>query len=49
LHTEEVQRLWALVKEEIQPRRIFDLALSTIREMSAERFAAILPTSLSSR
>jgi predicted unusual protein kinase regulating ubiquinone biosynthesis (AarF/ABC1/UbiB family) len=49
LHTEEVQRLWALVKDEIQPRRIFDLALSTIRGMSAERFAAILPTSLSSR
>jgi predicted unusual protein kinase regulating ubiquinone biosynthesis (AarF/ABC1/UbiB family) len=49
LHTEEVQRLWSLVKDEIQPRRIFDFAVSTIREISAERFAAILPTSSTSR
>jgi predicted unusual protein kinase regulating ubiquinone biosynthesis (AarF/ABC1/UbiB family) len=49
LHTEEVQRLWALVKDEIKPQRIFDLAVSTIREISAERFAAILPTNATSR
>lgn len=49
LHTEEVTRLWSLVKDEIQPRRIFDFAVSTIREISAERFAAILPTNSTSR
>ncbi|MBD2578717.1 AarF/ABC1/UbiB kinase family protein [Oscillatoria sp. FACHB-1406] len=30
LHTEEVGRLWHLVKDEIQPARLFDVALSAL-------------------
>jgi predicted unusual protein kinase regulating ubiquinone biosynthesis (AarF/ABC1/UbiB family) len=43
LHTEEVQRLWRLIQDDIKPQRIFDLAIHTLREISAERVAAILP------
>jgi predicted unusual protein kinase regulating ubiquinone biosynthesis (AarF/ABC1/UbiB family) len=44
LHTEEVQRLWTLVKDEIKPQKIFDLAFTTFRELSATGIAAIIPT-----
>ena len=43
LHTEEVQRIWSLIQEDIQPQKIFDLALNAFREISAERVAAVLP------
>ncbi len=43
LHTEEVRRLWNLVKDDLQPGRLFDAALSSLRELSAEGVAAILP------
>ena len=43
LHTDEVQRLWSLIQDDIQPQKIFDLALSAFREMSAERVAALIP------
>ncbi len=49
LHTEEVRRLWVLVKDEIKPQKIFDLAFSTFREISAGSMAAIIPTATSSR
>jgi predicted unusual protein kinase regulating ubiquinone biosynthesis (AarF/ABC1/UbiB family) len=49
LHTEEVQRLWSLIKDEFRPQRIFDLALSTFREISAETVAAIVPKTTVSR
>ncbi|PSF39445.1 hypothetical protein C7H19_01260 [Aphanothece hegewaldii CCALA 016] len=45
LHTEEVQRLWALVQDEIKPQRLFDVALSTFRELSASGVAALIPKS----
>ncbi len=48
LHTEEVQRLWGLVKDELKPQKIFDFALSSFREISVERVAAIIPTAISS-
>jgi predicted unusual protein kinase regulating ubiquinone biosynthesis (AarF/ABC1/UbiB family) len=48
LHTEEVQRLWTLVKDELKPHKIFDFALSTFREISVERVAAIIPRTISS-
>ncbi len=43
LHTEELQRLWSLLKEELQPQKILDLAFNTFREISIERMAAIIP------
>jgi predicted unusual protein kinase regulating ubiquinone biosynthesis (AarF/ABC1/UbiB family) len=49
LHTEEVKRLWSLIKDDLKPQRIFDFALSAFREISAERVAAIIPTTTVSR
>ena len=49
LHTDEVQRLWSLVQDDIKPQKIFDLAFSTIRQISADSVAAIIPTVTSSR
>lgn len=46
LHTEEVQRLWHLVKDDLKPARLFDVALSALRDISAERVAAIVPTAI---
>jgi predicted unusual protein kinase regulating ubiquinone biosynthesis (AarF/ABC1/UbiB family) len=43
LHTEEVQRLWNLVKDDLKPGRLFNVALSTLSELSTEGVAAILP------
>ena len=43
LHTEEVQRLWHLIKEEIQPGRLFNAAIGALTEFSAERAATLLP------
>ncbi|BAU64783.1 ABC-1 domain protein [Stanieria sp. NIES-3757] len=48
LHTEEVQRLWGLVKDELKPQKIFDFAFSSFRDISLERVAAIIPTTISS-
>ena len=41
LHTEEVQRIWALVKDEFKPQRLFDVALNTFRNFSSGNIAAI--------
>jgi predicted unusual protein kinase regulating ubiquinone biosynthesis (AarF/ABC1/UbiB family) len=49
LHTAEVQRLWSLIQGELQPQRLFDVALSAFRELSAQGVAAILPGETSSR
>lgn len=49
LHTEEVKRLWSLIKDDLKPQRIFDFALSAFREISVERVAAIMPTTTVSR
>ncbi|MEM8677401.1 MAG: AarF/ABC1/UbiB kinase family protein [Cyanobacteria bacterium P01_G01_bin.67] len=35
LHTDEVQRLWDLVQDDIKPQKILDLAFSTFRQISA--------------
>ena len=48
LHTDEVQRLWRLIQNDIQPQQIFDLAFSTFRQFSAERVAAIIPSTATS-
>jgi predicted unusual protein kinase regulating ubiquinone biosynthesis (AarF/ABC1/UbiB family) len=43
LHTEEVQQLWNLVKDDLQPNRLLDAAISALKELSREGVAAILP------
>ncbi len=43
LHTQEVQRLWNLVKDDLKPGRLFNVALTSLSEISAESVAAILP------
>ncbi len=43
LHTEEVQRLWNLVKDDLPPNRLLNVAISLLTELSKEGVAAILP------
>jgi predicted unusual protein kinase regulating ubiquinone biosynthesis (AarF/ABC1/UbiB family) len=43
LHTEEVQRLWDLIKGDIRPGRIFNAAIGALTEFSAERAASLIP------
>ncbi|WP_414754781.1 ABC1 kinase family protein [Anabaena sp. CCY 9910] len=43
LHTEEVQRLWSLVKDDLQPNRILNVAIGLLTDLSREGVAAILP------
>ncbi|TVP57483.1 MAG: AarF/ABC1/UbiB kinase family protein [Nodularia sp. (in: Bacteria)] len=45
LHTEEVQRLWDLVKDDIKPNRLLDVAIGMLTEFSREGVAAIIPKS----
>jgi hypothetical protein len=49
LHTEEVRRIWNLVKDDIKLDRLFNVALHSLTELSAERMAAVLPTALAPR
>jgi predicted unusual protein kinase regulating ubiquinone biosynthesis (AarF/ABC1/UbiB family) len=49
LHTEEVQRLWNLVKDDLKPGRLFNVALSALTEISSEGVAAILPLATASK
>ena len=41
LHTEEVQRLWNLVKDELKPNQLLDVAIGALTELSREGTAAI--------
>jgi predicted unusual protein kinase regulating ubiquinone biosynthesis (AarF/ABC1/UbiB family) len=43
LHTDEVRRLWNLVKDDLQPGRLFNVALNSLTELSIESVASILP------
>lgn len=47
LHTEEVQRLWNLVKDDLKPTRLLDAAIEVFTDFSRESVAAILPKSKS--
>jgi len=49
LHTDEVQRLWGLIQEDIKPQKILDLAFSTFRQISLDSVAAIIPSTTTSR
>ena len=44
LHTDEVKRLWNLVKDDLKPARLFNVALDALTELSTVGVAAILPT-----
>jgi predicted unusual protein kinase regulating ubiquinone biosynthesis (AarF/ABC1/UbiB family) len=43
LHTEEVQRLWDLVKDDLPPNRLLNVAIGLLTDLSREGVAAILP------
>lgn len=49
LHTDEVQRLWSLIQDDIKPEKILDFAFDTFRQISAERVAALIPSATASR
>lgn len=49
LHTDEVQRLWSLIQDDIQPQKILDFAFNAFRQISAESVAAIIPSATASR
>ncbi|MGB3516221.1 MAG: hypothetical protein WBA43_07185, partial [Elainellaceae cyanobacterium] len=42
-HTEEIQRIWELVKDDLQPANLFNVALGALTSFSAERAAALIP------
>ncbi|EHC09687.1 hypothetical protein CEN49_02630 [Fischerella thermalis CCMEE 5273] len=44
LHTEEVQSLWNLVKDDLKPNRLLDVAIGVLTDLSKQRVAAILPS-----
>jgi len=46
LHTAEVQRLWNLVKDDLKPNRLLNVAIGVLTELSRESAAAILPTTV---
>jgi predicted unusual protein kinase regulating ubiquinone biosynthesis (AarF/ABC1/UbiB family) len=46
LHTEEVQRLWNLIKDDLKPARLFTAAIDALAEFSAVGTSALLPSAL---
>ncbi|MEM6252110.1 MAG: AarF/ABC1/UbiB kinase family protein [Cyanobacteria bacterium P01_D01_bin.156] len=48
LHTEEVARLWDLVKEDLQPNQIFEAAWDVFTDFSRNQAAALVPDQLTS-
>jgi predicted unusual protein kinase regulating ubiquinone biosynthesis (AarF/ABC1/UbiB family) len=47
LHTEEVQRLWDLVKDEIKPNRLFSAAWEALAGFSTTAPSTLIPSALS--
>ncbi len=45
IHTAEVQRLWDLVKDDIKPNRLLDVAIGMLTELSRESVTAVIPKS----
>lgn len=43
LHAQEVQRLWSMVKDDLNPSRLLGVAVGVLTQFSRERVAAILP------
>jgi predicted unusual protein kinase regulating ubiquinone biosynthesis (AarF/ABC1/UbiB family) len=48
LHTAEVQRLWNLVKEDLKPQKLLDVAWKALQDISTEKVASIIPTTTTS-
>lgn len=46
LHTEEVQRLWRLVKDDLQPDKIIGAAWDAFADFSRERAVSLVPAEL---
>ncbi len=46
LHTEEVQRLWLLIKDDLQPNRLLGAAWDAIADFSKERAVSLVPPEL---
>jgi len=44
LHTEEVRRLWNLIKEDIKPDRLFSVALGALTGFSNEQTTTLIPS-----
>ena len=44
LHTAEVQRLWDLIKDDLQPAKLLSAAWGAIAEFSTARTAALIPS-----
>ncbi|KST64537.1 ABC1 kinase family protein [Mastigocoleus testarum] len=44
LHTAEVESLWNLIKEDLKPARLLDVAFGALADFSREGFAAVLPS-----
>jgi len=44
LHTEEVQRLWNLIKDDIKPAQLFNAAIGALTGLSAAGATSILPS-----
>ncbi|MEM8639514.1 MAG: AarF/ABC1/UbiB kinase family protein [Cyanobacteria bacterium P01_G01_bin.54] len=42
LHTEEVQRLWNLIKNDLEPDRLWDVAWTTLRDLSVKPVTALM-------
>ena len=46
LHTEEVQRLWNLIKDDLKPARIWSAALDALAEFSTAGATALIPSAM---
>jgi hypothetical protein len=44
LHTEEVQRLWNLIKDDFKPARLFNVALGALADLSTAGATALIPS-----
>jgi predicted unusual protein kinase regulating ubiquinone biosynthesis (AarF/ABC1/UbiB family) len=46
LHTEEVQRLWNLIKDDLKPARLLNAAIGALAEFSTASTSGLLPSAL---
>ncbi|MEM9087367.1 MAG: AarF/ABC1/UbiB kinase family protein [Cyanobacteria bacterium P01_F01_bin.53] len=46
LHTEEVQRLWGLIKDDLQPERLLGAAWEALADFSKEQAVSLVPNQL---
>jgi hypothetical protein len=46
LHTEEVQRLWALVKDDMKPEKLAGAAWNALIQVSTTRAAGFIPAAI---